>query len=435
VSKLRFVLALWLVAVSGLAAHAASGVVFVRCGKLIFDAERPPLTNAAVVITDGKITAVGTDLAIPARAEQIDLSAYTVLPALLDAHTHLWSGSSFGVPSPGLALLRGTRAVDYALRSGVAAMRVLHSEDFHDVALRDAIEEGTIAGPHIVPAAHAIRVPGGHGDFISLPPQFPLPDYYTPLNGFVTSPADTEKAVRLQIMYGAKVIKVMASGGLVSPHDSPDTQLLSPEELRVVVEQAHMAHLKVASHAENLPSILASLQAGVDSIEHGSELNEEAVALMKQRGVTLVPTVNMIAEELPGAGGRRLGLPRDVLAKARELATKHVVSFKLALQSGVYIAAGSDELYEPGGATIRDELIADVKHGMAPRDALVAATRHGAELLSLSGLLGTVEVGKEGNLIAVDGDPLTDIHVLESIRAVIYQGRSLTPANGRERSQ
>jgi imidazolonepropionase-like amidohydrolase len=426
-SKLRVALVMWLAVVSGAGAQGASNLVYVRCGKLIFDAERPAITNAAVVITGGTITAVGTNLPVPSGADEIDFSRYTVMPGLLDAHTHLWTGSSFGTPSRGLALLRGTRAVDYALQSGVAAMRVLHTGDFNDVALRDGIEEGTIAGPHIVPAAHAITVPGGHGDFIAMPPQFPLQDYYTPLNGFVTSPADAEKAVHLQIMYGARVIKVMASGGLVSPRDSPEIQQLSSEELRVIVEQAHMAHLKVASHAENLASILASLQAGVDSIEHGSELNDEAIQFMKQHHVTLVPTVYRIVEELAAKRGGTWGLPPDMMTKARDLAERHLASYQRAVKSGVYIAAGSDELYEPGRATIRDELIADVKYGMSPRDALVSATRHGAELLSLSDLLGTIEVGKEGDLIAVEGDPLTDIHVLESIRAVVYQGRSLTP--------
>jgi imidazolonepropionase-like amidohydrolase len=432
-SKLRFVLALWLATISATCAAAASNLVYVRCGKLIFDAERPPLTNAAVVIAEGKITAVGAELAAPAGAEQIDLSRYTVLPGLLDAHTHLWSGTSFDTPSTALAAARGTRAVDYALRSGIVAMRVLHTNGFVDVALHDAIEEGTIAGPHIIPAAHALTIPGGHGDFIALPPQFSLSDYYTPLHGFVNSPADAEKAVHLQIMHGAKVIKVMASGGLLAPRDSPETQQLSPEELRVIVEQAHMAHLKVASHAENLASILASLRAGVDSIEHGSGLDEEAIGLMKQNHVVLVPTVYRIAEDLAGKGGRRLG--REMQAKAQELAQRHLASFKLAMTSGVNIAAGSDELYEPGGATVRDELVADVQHGMSPQDALVSATRHGAELLGLSALLGTVEVGKEGDLIAVEGDPLTDIQALLSIRAVVYQGKTLSPAGRSERGR
>lgn len=425
--RLRTAFWICIVAISALGAATAPKVVYVRCGNLIYDAEKPPMTNAAVVITDGKITAVGTEVAIPAGAEQIDLSKYTVMPGLLDAHTHLWHGPFFGAtPSRGLALLRGTRAVSYALNSGVVAMRVLGCDDFVDVALHDAIEEGTIPGPHIIPAAHGISIIGGHADFLSYPPQFPMEDYYTPLNGFINSPADAEKAVHLQIKYGAKVIKVMASGGVASPLDSPKAEQLSPEELRVIVEQAHMARLKVAAHAENLSSILAALRAGVDSIEHGSELNGETISFMKQHHVTLVPTVYVMDHLI--TDGEKMGIPQNVLKKVRDLGVTHFTSFKLALQNGVYIAAGSDQLYEPGQGTVRDEVMDEVRLSMSPKDALVSATKHGAELLGLSDL-GTIEVGKEGDLIAVEGNPLADIHVLENVRAVIYQGKNVVPAN------
>ena len=406
---------------------SAPHVVYVRCGKLIFDAEKAAIANAGVVITDGKVTAVGADVQMPSGAEQIDLSSYTVMPGIIDAHTHLWSGPFGSTPSSGLALLRATRAVNYAVSSGIVAMRVLGSNDFEDVALANAIDEGTIPGPHIIPAAHALSIIGGHGDFLSQPPQFPLTDYYTPLNGFINSPEDAEKAVHLQIKYGAKVIKVLASGGVLSPLDSPQAEQISPEELRVIVEQAHMAHLKVAAHDENLATILVALHAGVDSIEHGSELNDEAISFMKQHHVTLVPTVYIVDNLM--TNGERMRMPAYVLTKARDVGVKQLASFKLAVQDGVYIAAGSDQSYEPGQGTARDEVMSEVKFGMSPKDALVSATKHGAELLGLDNLLGTIQAGKEGDLIAVEGDPLSDIRVLENVKAVIYQGRSITPAN------
>jgi imidazolonepropionase-like amidohydrolase len=166
-----------------LAAFAATApkVVYVRCGKLIYDAEKPPLSPAAVVITDGKVTALGADVPLPVGAEQIDLSRYTVLPGFVDAHIHIWSGSFAKQASEPLAALRGAKAMSYALSSGVVGARVLGTESFIDVALKDAIEEGTIPGPHLVPAAHAITIPGGHGDFFPAPPFLPMDDFYTPM--------------------------------------------------------------------------------------------------------------------------------------------------------------------------------------------------------------------------------------------------------------
>lgn len=401
-------------------------VVFVKCGKLIFDAEKAPISPAGIVITDGKVTAVGKDVTAPAGAEQVDLSAYTVLPGFVDAHIHIWSGA-FGQPvSEPLAALRGSKAMSYALSSGVVGARVMATLGFIDVALKDAIEDGTIPGPHLVPASHPISIPGGHGDFYAQPPYLPMDDFYTPLHGFVNSPAEAEKAVHLQLKYGARVIKVMASGGVLSPLDSPTSEQLTLEELKVAVQQAHMAHVKVGSHAENLRSIRNSIEAGVDSIEHGSEMGQAAVDAMKSRGIVFVPTVFVVEESV--ANGQKMHMPEYVITKVNALAKTHFPSFQLALHSGVTIAAGSDHSYGPGTGTVRDEMISEVKYGMTPQQALVSGTKTSAALLGLD-QLGTIESGKEGDLVAVEGDPLSDIHALEKVRAVIFQGRSVTPAN------
>jgi imidazolonepropionase-like amidohydrolase len=424
---IRVVFAICVCTLAAVAAIAAPKVVFVRCGKLIFDAEKPPMTNADVIIADGKITAVGTGLAVPEGATQVDLSNYTVLPGLIDAHIHIWSGPRESNSSEGLEALRAQKAMNYALESGIAAVRVLGTSDFLDVALRDAIDEGTIPGPHMIPAGHAISIPAGHGDHFTYPAKIPLTDFYTPLNGFIDSPDDAEKAVHLQLKYGAGVIKILASGGVLSPLDSPDAEQISPEELRRIVETAHMLRVKVAAHCENLETILAALHAGVDSIEHGPGLNQEAVNLMKSLHTSYVPTVYIVDNIL--LHGTELHMQEYSLRKAREIGEKEFAAFKLALENGVFIAAGSDQSYEPGQGTVRDEAITEVKYGMTPQQALVAATKHSAELVGLDSLLGTVAIGKEGDLMAVEGDPLTDIHALERVRAVVYQGRSVQPAN------
>ncbi|MFZ0818531.1 MAG: amidohydrolase family protein [Candidatus Acidiferrales bacterium] len=415
------------VAFAACAAMAAPKVVYVKCGKLIFDAEKAPIANADVIITDGKVTAVGAGLAVPDGAEVVDLSNYTVLPGLVDAHIHIWSGPPFAVVSDGVAALRGQKAMAYALGSGVAAVRVLGTTDFLDVALRDAIDEGTIPGPHMIPAGHAISIPAGHGDHFTYPPSIPLEDWYTPLHGFINSPADAEKAVHLQLKYGARVIKILASGGVLSPLDSPDAVQVSPEELKQIVETAHGLRVKVAAHVENREAVMDAIVAGVDSIEHGPGADAECFRLMKEKRTFYVPTVFVVDNIL--MHGEEMKEPDYVMRKARELSERHFASFKLGLQQGVYMAAGSDQQYAPGGGTVRDEAITMVKYGATPQFALTAATKHSSELLGLDAMLGTVAVGKEGDLVAVDGDPLSDIHALERVRAVIYQGKSVAPEN------
>lgn len=405
-----------------LQAQQAPKPLYIRCGKLIYDAEKPPLTDAVIVVSGRKITQVGTGIAIPAGAEQLDWSRYTVLPGLLDAHIHLWTGPRQQHPSTALATLRASRAMAYALSLGVVAVRTLGSMDFIDVALSQAVEEGTIAGPHILPAAHALSIPGGHGDFFDFPPQIPLAAVYTPLHGFINSPAEAEQAVHLQIKYGARVIKVLASGGVLSPLDSPQAEQLSPEELRVICEQAHMANLKVAAHAENLRSIWASLRAGVDSIEHGPGLDEEAGRYMIAHHIYLDPTLFIVKNLLEN--GEKMHMPDYVMRKVRELATLHFASFAKALALGVPLAAGSDQSYGPDSGSVLDEVITLVERGLNPAQALTAATKHNAELMGFPDL-GTVAVGQEASLVAVEGDPLTNIQAIKNTRAVLFQGRAV----------
>lgn len=402
------------------AAQSTSGNLLVKSGALIFDTQQPAMANGQVLIQDGRITAVGQDLKAPAGTQVLDLSGQTVMPSLLDAHTHLAAGSRGASPSDPLAALYGTRNVAYALDSGVAAMRTLGTSGFIDVALGQAIDQGIIPGPHMVPAAHAISIPGGHGDFLTLPPSLPLDDYYIPMNGFINSVADAEKAVHLQVKYGAKVIKIMASGGVLSPSDLFTSEQLTPEEMSKIVEVAHGDNIKVAAHDENLKAIRDAVHAGIDSLEHGSDVDEGVLDYMKQHHQVYDATIYVVDNILKN--GEAMHMPAFSLEKARQLSVKHFASFTMALRSGVVMAAGSDQAYGPGTGTIYNEVVSEVEHGATPQQVLTAATQHNAALLGLE-QLGTLAVGKEGDLVAMSGNPLQDIHAIAHLTAVVYQGK------------
>lgn len=244
---------------------------------------------------------------------------------------------------------------------------------------------------------------------------------YTPLYGFITSPAEAEKAIYLQIRHGAEVIKVTASGGVGSPLDYPSQQQISDEELRVIVDTAHRMGVKATAHAESLSSIKACLAAGIDSIDHGSELDDEAVALMAANGTFLIPTVAVVERD------RDPRTSAFVLEKAAEIRQSHMDSFARALGAGVKIAAGSDSPYS-GGFTLVDELKVMVAHEMAPARALAAATVDGASCLGLEDETGSLSEGKKADLVVVRGNPLEDIAVLDRIELVMRDGKILVSA-------
>ena len=407
-------------------AAAKFATTFVHCGTLIADADEAPISGGEVIISNGKVTAVGRNLSAPKDAHHEDLTKYTCIPGLIDAHIHIWTGSHPDYPSVPLATIRATKAMAYALDSGIVGARVMGTGDFIDVALKTAIEEGSIPGPHLVPAGNFISTPGGHGDFFDFPPEMEIEGLYTPQNGFINSPADAEAAVHWQLKYGARVIKILASGGVLSPTDSPTAEQISPEEMRVIVERAHAAQVKVAAHCENLPTIWDALRAGVDSIEHGAGLDADAANYMKQHGVYLTPTLyiaNNIVEN-----GAKMHMKDYVIRKANLIYQGELAGFKAAMAAGVKIAAGSDQIYEPGKGTVRDEIMTDVRFGATPQQALHFATKANADLLGLDDL-GAIANGKEGDIVGIEGNPLEDIHALERVRAVIFQGQPVTAAN------
>jgi len=426
--KLIAIASFLLLGALGLAAANPSVTLYVHCGKLIYDATQSPLSPGDVVIVDGKVQAVGSHLDAPAGALKLDLSAYAVLPGFVDGHTLLYTGPRGEHPSDALAAVRASKDVAYALHVGVVGMRILGTEGFIDAALATAIDEGAIPGPHLIPACHAITIPGGHGDFIALPPSMPEHEFYTPLHGFINSPADAEAAVHLQIKYGAKVIKILASGGVMSPLDSPYAEQVSAEEMKVIVGEAHMDNMKVAAHCENTKTIHDALMAGVDSIEHGAGLTSEDADFMREHGRVLDPTTYIVDSIL--VYGVKAHLPDYILRKGRDLAAKQFAGMKMAMSHGVTIGAGSDMSYTPPEAwgkkgvlkgTVLDEIIDLVHHGMTPQQALTAGTKNTAALLGLD-QVGSIAKGKEGDLVAVQGDPLSDIHAISNTQVVVFKG-------------
>jgi imidazolonepropionase-like amidohydrolase len=395
----------------------------VRAGLLIIDPSLEPVANGRLVIREDTVIAAGPagSVSEPSEAETIDLSEYTVLPGLIDTHTHLsvaryWSPNQ---PSPALGALLAIGGMKRAIEAGVTTLRVVGSLYFQDVALRDAIRRGVIDGPRVVPAAHALTVPGGHGDPYEFAYTLPLEDFYTPLYGFITSAQEAEKAVLLQVRHGAEVIKVSTSGGVGSPLDHPSQQQISDEALRVIVDTAHRMGVRVTSHAESLPSVKASLAAGVDSIDHGSELDRGAVRTMVEREIFLIPTVHVTEVERNPERTSSF-----VLKKAADLKEPHAAAFHLALAEGVRMAAGSDSSYS-GQFTLIDELETMVKHEMSEQAALEAATVGAATALGLDKNIGSLTKGKKADLIAVRGNPLENISALEDLMFVMREGRIL----------
>jgi len=404
------------------------GVTAIRAGTLIDGTGAAPVKNAVIVMQGDRITAVGTNVPVPAGATVIDLSGETVLPGFIDAHVHLvgrtigdgdWQHSRLTEMPSELALL-GAAHAQQTLDAGFTTVRVVGSANFGDVALRNAINAGWIQGPRIVAAGISFGIRGGHCDETN----GLQPDALGHEGGIEVGVAngidEVRNAVRYMVKYGADVIKICATGGVLSLTDSVGVQQYSEEEMRAIVETATQLDRRVAAHAHGTAGIQAAVRAGVTSIEHGSILDAEAVALMKQHGTWLVPTLlaGFTVESLATAGR----LPTPIAAKALAIAPRQHTSFKMALDGGVKIALGTDAGVMRHGTNAREfELM--VRYGMTPMQSIVAGTSNGATLLGLERDIGAVAVGKRADVVAVRGDPLQDITVLQHVDFVMKDGR------------
>ncbi len=372
-----------------------------------------PVTGRAVVVEGDRITGVVPEGRAPAGPTVLHLDGLTVLPGLINCHVHFCLG---GEPDPARVLLEdppATRVIKAVLRArqtveaGVTTVRDLGGVDEIALALRDATRAGLIPGPRILAAARGICMTGGHG---------------WRFGREADGPDDVRKGVREQLKAGADVIKIFASGGVMTPGVEPGSAQLTPEEIRAAIEEASRAGRRTAAHAQATAGIAACVDAGIASIEHGVFLTEAIARTMAREGIALVAT--LIAPEQIVVHGVKAGIPEYAVRKSEAVRGRHLESFHMALRAGVPIAAGTDAgtPLNPHGSMV-PELALMVKAGMAPLETIRAATATAARLLGLEHEVGALTPGLAADLIAVDGNPGERIEALEDVRLVIANGR------------
>ncbi len=403
------------------AAQEPAGRVIVRAGKLLDVRAGKTLTDQAIVIEAGKIVSVGP-FAQAKRASGdrlVDLSTATVLPGLTDAHTHLTGNpqdagpQALGISLP-RATLTGARNARITLEAGFTTVRNVGAEGYSDVALRDAIDAGDVPGPRMLVSGPPLGITGGHCDENFLPY-----DYHYSAEGVADGVEAVQHKVRETIKYGADLIKICATGGVLSHGDNPQASQYTLEEMKAIVADAHRLGHKVAAHAHGAQGILWASQAGVDSIEHGSYIDDAAIAEMKKDGTYLVPTLYLADWFLEHA--EQVHVPPEMIAKGRTVMAAARKNVAHAFASGVKVAFGTDAAVYPHGLNAH-EFAVMVKLGMSPLQSIQAATINAADLLGWSDKIGAVEPGKWGDIIAVDGDPLQDITTLEHVKFVMKGG-------------
>jgi len=413
----------------GQAQKAASKTYVLKAARLFDGKSNALVTPGVVVVTDGKIVAAGSSAAIPAGAEMIDLGDATLLPGFIDAHTHLTTMYSEDYKQERLDPLEKTiaeRALDASvnarvtLLAGVTTVRDVGSSDYLDVGLRNAIRNGRVPGPRMLVTVHALSATGGHCDFSQGFREGLFGHESGPLEGVVNGADQGRYAVRLDHKYGADMIKVCATGGVLSPTDDVDTPQLTQEELNAIVDEAHALRRKTAAHAHGAEGAKRAIRAGIDSIEHGTFLDDEALDMMKQRGTFLVPTL-MAAQGLQERIDKGIYIPPAILAKAKVAIASIHQTFQRALAKGVKIGLGTDAAVYPHGRNL-EEFHQMTDLGMKPIDALKAGTSMDAELLGLADKLGTLEAGKIADVVAVPGDPVQNIRQTEHVFFVMKEG-------------
>ena len=395
-------------------AHADDAVVY--CGKVLDPAKGAYTDGAAITIRDGKIASVEPG---QATAATVDLSDATCLPGLIDVHVHLTSDprnsgyKSLGISVP-RATLTGARNARATLLAGFTTVRNVGAKGYSDVALRDAIDAGDIEGPRMQVSGPPLGITGGHCDSNLLAPEF-----HDVGQGVADGPWAARAKVRENIKYGADVIKVCASGGVLSKGDDVGASQYTLEEMRAIVEEAHKLGRKVAAHAHGTQAIKNAILAGIDSIEHSSLIDAEGIALAKRRRTVLV--FDIYNDDYILAEGLKNGVLPESIEKERQVGRLQRENFRKAFLTGATLAFGTDAGVYPHGDNWK-QFPYMVEYGMRPIEAIRAATTTAADLLGWTGKVGSLEPGSFADIIAVSGDPLMDISLLGSVRFVMKGG-------------
>ena len=408
----------------------ADVVTVIRAGKLIDTDAGAVLSNQIILIRGDKIAAVGKDIAIPAGATVIDLSNMTVLPGLIDCHTHLADGSENGSGDPLTYLKKSAAEIAFEsvpnaramLESGFTTVRDVGAyRALNEVAMRDAIARGDIEGPRMFVAGAYVTITGGAGALTGA-----APDIILPLDlryGEANSPWEVRQVIRKLANNGVDLIKILSSGAVLEHGSNPNSQEFTMEELQAAVDEANHFGLRVAAHAHSAQGIKNAINAGVASVEHASRIDNEGIALAKKRGTYLV--MDIYDEECIEAAGKAGAIPADFLAHDAELGQIQRDNFRKALQAGVKLAFGTDAGVCAYG-TSGKQFAFMVKYGMTPMQAVQSATSSAADLLGHSDALGSVRAGKFADIVAVEGDPTAaaaKVRLLENVPFVMKGGQ------------
>ncbi len=390
-----------------------------RAGKVLDVKTGSEATGKTVIVTGDRITAIADTSSTPAQTgdKEIDLTKYTLLPGLIDVHTHLTMANNFDpffelTMTPGKEAIIGVENAKITLEAGFTTVRNVGANGFTDVALRDEINEGHIPGPHMQVSGPALGITGGHMDENLLPQQ-----YHVVGEGVADGIPAVQHMVRENIKYGADLIKIGASGGVLSKGDDPQASQYTEEEMAAIVADAHRLGRKVAAHAHGAQAILWATNAGVDSIEHGSYLDDAGIAAMKKHGTYLVPTAYLI--DWMQTNGK---LPVFYQQKMRDVSAVEKQNAIRAIKAGVKVALGTDAAVYPHGLNAHEVDVYVNQFGMTPLQAIQTGTINAADLMGWSDKVGSLTPGHWADVIAVQGDPLQEVKLLQDVKFVMKAG-------------